>query len=252
VHLFLSPHYDDAVLSCGGLIRQLARNGETVRILTVMGDDIPAVLPDTPIIRDLHQRWQAGYDPVAVRRQEDQCAAEAVNAQADHLPYPDCVYRVDSDKRPLYPSEESLFGDVHPDDPLCQVSLAGSLPHDLTALYVPLGVGHHVDHQIVRDWGLSLRGELFVLKLYAEYPYSRDKTAVAHVLQHGHPLKSERVTLSEQDVQAKLRGIACYRSQISTFWGSISEMEQAVRQFMMEIGGSVYAETYYSLQDTPA
>jgi LmbE family N-acetylglucosaminyl deacetylase len=243
------------VLSCGGLIHRLTQSGQTVRILTVMGGDIPAALPDTPIVRDLHRRWQAGYDPVAVRRQEDRCAAETLNAQADHMPYPDCVYRVGANKRPLYPSEESLFGDVHPDDPLRRVSLAESLPGELAALYVPLGVGHHVDHQIVRDWGLSLTSTSFVLKLYAEYPYSREKMAVDRAYQffsrRGQSLTSEVVELSEQDVQAKIRGIACYRSQISTFWDGVSEMEQAVRRFMTEIGG-MYAEHNYILQDETA
>jgi len=59
MHLFLSPHLDDAVYSCGGTIHQLTSQGTPVQILTFMAGDPPTPLPDTPITRDLHRRWDA-------------------------------------------------------------------------------------------------------------------------------------------------------------------------------------------------
>ena len=35
LHLFVSPHFDDAVLSCGATMHRLRRLGERVMVLTV-------------------------------------------------------------------------------------------------------------------------------------------------------------------------------------------------------------------------
>ena len=40
--IFLSPHPDDAVLSCGGWIYQLAQDGERPIVITIFGGDRPA------------------------------------------------------------------------------------------------------------------------------------------------------------------------------------------------------------------
>ncbi len=37
--IFLSPHPDDAVLSCGGWIYQLAQDGERPIVITLFGGD---------------------------------------------------------------------------------------------------------------------------------------------------------------------------------------------------------------------
>jgi hypothetical protein len=68
--IFLSPHPDDAVLSCGGWIDQLAQNGERPLVLTVFGGDRPAAVPLSAFARSLHERWQLGDDarPAAVMK----------------------------------------------------------------------------------------------------------------------------------------------------------------------------------------
>ena len=41
-HLFLSPHYDDAVYSCGGTLASLTTAGENVTVLTVCAGSPPS------------------------------------------------------------------------------------------------------------------------------------------------------------------------------------------------------------------
>jgi len=54
--VFLSPHLDDAVLSCGGFIFELIQKGERVEICTICaGDPPPGEL--SPLAEMLHQRW---------------------------------------------------------------------------------------------------------------------------------------------------------------------------------------------------
>jgi LmbE family N-acetylglucosaminyl deacetylase len=251
IHLFLSPHLDDAVLSCGATIHQFVHGGDSVIILTVTAGDPSPSTVDTPKIQDLHQRWQAGEMPTAARRREDEEAAYSLGAEVIHLPMGDCVYRTarkGDEVISLYPSEESLFGEVHPHDSALEALLATEIPQ-ADVLYVPLGVGHHVDHQITRDWGLELhrRTPSLALKLYEEYPYVNDKIAIDRALSFYAPqtLTVEARILDDRDVIEKVRAIACYRSQISTFWKSVDAMEQATRQSMLAAGNGTLVERYW-------
>ncbi|UCG23914.1 MAG: PIG-L family deacetylase, partial [Chloroflexota bacterium] len=73
--IYLSPHLDDAVLSCAGQIYQAVEAGRSVLIVTVMaGDASTAEL--SPFAQSLHERWEVASDAVAVRREEDKAASE--------------------------------------------------------------------------------------------------------------------------------------------------------------------------------
>ncbi len=251
IHLFLSPHLDDAVLSCGATIHQLVRGGDSVIILTVTAGDPSESTVDTPKIQDLHERWQAGETPTAARRREDEEAARMLGAQIIHLPIGDCIYRTARKGDaviPLYPSEESLFGEVHPNDSALEALLATEIPQ-ADVLYVPLGVGHHVDHQITRDWGLELKNRTpaLAMKLYEEYPYVNNKIAIDRALSFYAPqtLTVEERLLEDEDVMAKVHAIACYKSQISTFWKGLDAMEKATRQSMMTAENGALVERYW-------
>lgn len=245
MHVFLSPHLDDAVLSCGAFIYQLVQQGQQVLVMTVMAGDPPAHPPDTPLTRDLHQRWAAGDSPIEARRTEDREALSVLGAMWQHLPVPDCPYRMDGDGNPLYTTNDSLFGAIHPDDPARTIAL--NLPDNATVIYGPLGAGGHVDHKVVRELSQPI-ADFF----YAEYPYSATSdealriTYKSGVQLHGEaavqvaleafqrPLAVTEHALDAAALAAKVEAIACYRSQISTFWDDITEMEQRVRAYGAE------------------
>lgn len=253
MHLFLSPHFDDAVLSCGGTIHQLAARGEVVQVRTVFGQN-PDRPPQTPILRELHTRWSSGDSPVAVRIAEDEAAVTSLGAIPQRMSvWSDCVYRVDRQGQPLYSSEGALFGLVHPDDDAGKLipTIVLSPRESIHILYAPLGVGHHVDHQIVRDWALELRKQnpALALKFYEEYPYSDTANAVERARRFYDDLalkfEPESVRLTDADVDAKVRALALYRSQISTFWENADTMAQAVRQFLLRAGNGTPVERYW-------
>jgi len=76
--IFLSPHLGDAVLSCGGMIYQLAQAGQAVQVITILAGD-PSPAPLSPFAQSLRDRWQA--DPAA-RRGEDVKALTLLGAEA--------------------------------------------------------------------------------------------------------------------------------------------------------------------------
>jgi LmbE family N-acetylglucosaminyl deacetylase len=213
-HIYLSPHLDDVVLSCGGRIWQQVQAGEHVLAVTICAGAPAPSAPLSPFVQELHARWEHPTDAVTIRQEEDLAALALLGAEAVHWPYTDCIYRRTPDGRFPYASGEALFGEIHPAEKALVAELAArlkelSLSQD-GRVYAPLGVGHHVDHQIVRQ-AAEASGQPLIY--YEEFPYAEDPQAVQAAL------------------EAKIAAIACYRSQISTFWASLTEMAAAVRAF---------------------
>lgn len=242
--LILSPHYDDAVYSCGGTIYQLIKQGKSVSILTIMGGIPTLPLSDTPILKDLQQRWDLGDNQVMERRKEDEAAAKILGARALYLDIPDCIYR-QYEGQALYPSEESLWGEVQPNDPAHAV-LAKQDLDDYSLIYAPLGAGRHVDHQLVRGWALRLQAQGREIRFYQDYPYMRKREALDEALGHFGAMQPYAVMLSEAAMQAKIAAMAAYASQISTFWENEAAIDAEVRQTFAYNGG--YAELSWGKQ----
>lgn len=253
-YIYLSPHLDDVVFSCGGHIWQQVQAGERVLVVTLFAS-LPA--PGTPLslfARKLHARWGHPADAAINRQEEDVAALALLGAEAAHWPYADCIYRQTPAGRFPYTSEEALWGKVH----AAEKGLVTELAARLAALrlirdgvvYAPLGVGHHVDHQIVRHAaearGLSPRANAFghTLAYYEEFPYAEDPQAVQTALLKGR-WRAEMVLLSEEALEAKIAAIACYRSQLSTFWADVAGMAAAVRAYAEQVGGGRPAERYW-------
>ncbi|MEO0564512.1 MAG: hypothetical protein AAF125_20575, partial [Chloroflexota bacterium] len=219
---------------------------------TVMAADPPKALPQTPIVDELHRRWDAGPTPMAARRAEDEEAAALLGATIEHLEMPDCIYRTAEDGTPLYPTEESLWSDVHPEDVAVQYVRAYQAPRVVTQIYAPLGVGEHVDHLIIRDLGLRLAEKATIpVFLYPEFPYTAAPDAIERALAALPPTtKTERISfhLTAADIAAKIDSVRAYRSQISTFWESATALEDRVRAALRQGEDTAPTETIYQLR----
>lgn len=260
MHIFLSPHYDDAVYSCGGTINQLTGRGDSALIITTMGG-MPAEPPHTPLTEELHARWAAGASPVQARQAEDCAAAAHVGASVQHIEALfDCVYRTDPETgQALYPTEETLWTTIHAQDRALawlereQFGLTTEALTAATRIYAPLGAGAHVDHLIVRQAALAVlptfRANGADLWLYADYPYIEQPDALRAALDSLPPsveVRQQAVHLTEPDIIAKIEGVKAYQSQVSTFWESEAALTQRVRDALF-IQSAAPAEVYYHL-----
>ncbi|MGE5124526.1 MAG: PIG-L deacetylase family protein [Acidobacteriaceae bacterium] len=228
--IYLSPHFDDVALSCGGLIWEQVRAGEAVTVWTVCaGSPPPGRI--SPFAQALHARWQTGESAAERRKQEDLVACQLLGTSSHYLNYPDCIYRRHPETGEfLYASEGALNGAVHPGDHEMLGSLQGALRHSTlpgATLVSPLAIGNHVDHQLTR---LALEGLGCPLWYYADYPY---------IEQHGSQLEqlsqagweSRVFPVSPGGLLAWEDSIAAYASQISTFWADLDTMKRSIANY---------------------
>src|SRR5512140_3401369 len=168
--IYISPHFDDAVLSCGGLIWDQSQAGEEVEIWTLFAGDPPqGPLSDFATVN--HKLWgvTSGEEVVAMRKAEDEAAARIVGAELVHYAIPDCIYRRSPAGEYLY--TETVFASPHPADKYPPRRVAATLKSELSqgdTLVCPLTLGGHVDHVLARRAAESLHKPLLY---YADIPY---------------------------------------------------------------------------------
>lgn len=237
--IYLSPHLDDAALSCGGQIFEQTRRGETVLVVTLAAGE-----PQTEIrsifAQFLHHNWgftaKAG---VAMRRAEDRVACDRLGAALLHWTLPDCIYRLHPhDETPLYTSNEDIFGAVH----VAELPLIEEIARFMRELplspqiVAPLAAGNHVDHQLVRAAAEYVWGQ--TLLYYEDYPYvQRDPEELSRLITPPEQWRSTLKSLTPASLQARIDAISAYQSQISTLFNSTEEMASAVMGQVREAGG---------------
>lgn len=247
VHLYLSPHFDDAILSCGGLIAQQRERGERAVVVTLCAGAPPAGLVST-FAAYQHQRWLADHpdrDPIILRKAEDEAACAVLRAEAIHLNELDCIYRRGADGVWLYDSEEALWGPVNPDDDASILATEmGSLIErlDPVCIYAPLAVGNHVDHQRARDLAETwLRNGLPVV-FYEDLPYAERTQSLWDALNRPAPGPWLRLpqALTAKQVECKLRAVGCYASQLEVLFGG--QFAARLEAYQTQVGAPGQAE----------
>jgi hypothetical protein len=222
------------------MIHHDSEKGEEVQVITLFAGEFQgADLP--PFARTQHGYWGNPPRPMTLRRAEDTAALAALGADAQHLDFLDAVYRAGPGGEWLYASEEALWAEVHPLDPLAQGSaraladrLAGLLDRQGgTRIYAPLGVGHHIDHQITRQAAGQLLRAGYPIVFYEEYPYAQEPEAVERALRAAGsgPWRAEDIVLHETDLTAKVFALGYYRSQLRVLFGSAEAMPSRVWAF---------------------
>jgi LmbE family N-acetylglucosaminyl deacetylase len=237
--IYLSPHLDDATLSCGGQIFQQSRAGQRVLVVTITAGDPPAAALSA-YARSLQERWALESDAVAARRAEDYAANAILGADTLHWSVPDCIYRLDPvSQTPYYVSDVDIFGAVHPSEQSLVAQVAAQIeqlpPHD--QLYVPLAIGQHVDHVLTRAAAEAAVGQAR-LYYYEDYPYAQQPGAVAAAIPpSAAQWQSVTIPLTPAALQAKIEAILAFRSQLSTFWRDRADLAAQVSSYAERVGG---------------
>jgi LmbE family N-acetylglucosaminyl deacetylase len=206
VYNVVSPHLDDAALSCSLL---LAANPGSY-VTTVFAAGPQSVRPLTRWDREA-KYFPEGADVTGVRRGEDISAAALVRATAIHLSYWDRQYR------------NECYGYQGPADEELPDAIAATLasrrpPPSAAAWVIPLGLGHP-DHRLAAEAGLILAGgEPGDVFLYEELPYAvEDVSEVAarkrYFAERGFELEDDVTVGIAADQTLKAAALRCHASQ---------------------------------------
>jgi len=242
-HIYLSPHLDDAVLSCGGAIHRHTTAGDPVLVITFLTGEaaahgVTATLSPFALLQ--HHYWGDPPHPMALRRAEDVAALTLLKADWYHAGYLDAVYRAGAGGRWLYTDLETLLGQPQPGDPLVSVQAAlitqvlGFTRHATDpVIYAPLAVGRHVDHQIVHGAARQLVSRGCRVAFYEDYPYAAQPGApeAALAAAGAEDWRLEVIQLDPVDVAAQVRAVGYYRSQLGTLFRGTEAMASQVWGF---------------------
>ncbi len=261
-HLYLSPHYDDIPLSAGATVRLLADDGLAPETLVVFGSEPDRDRPLSAFAEAMHERWGLTANEVIASRQAEETAAAAeLGAQTRVLPFQDAIYRGE-----YYLSDEDLFGAPATEEAALAAAIAASLdladsPDATTRIYAPLGVGKHVDHQIVHLAGYDLAARGWDVWFYEDIPYALKPMALdARLAEIGATTRLELVagvparTVWDQKIDAILR----YPSQLETVFRQYvgvgttrEEIGEALSAYAARAGDGTEVERFWRLSEAP-
>ncbi len=236
--IYLSPHLDDAVLSCGGQILQATADQKAILIVTITAGDPPQTAV-SDFAQGQHQSWDLLTEASAQRRVEDAAACRLIGADYAHWPVPDCIYRHHPETGlAFYNSDPDIFGTVHPAEyPLVNelaVKMASLPPHGQAL--APLTIGNHVDHQLTRLAAEQCFAEKLIY--YEEYPYVQRLGGVVSVIPpNDSQWQAEIIPLTEGTLQTKIEAIAAYPSQMGNLFNGRLNMIQLLTTYTQTIGG---------------
>ncbi len=220
--VFVQPHFDDVALSCGGTVASFAETS-CPTIVTVFAGIAGTVESD--FARFQHERWQLdGMNAVEARQAEDAQAAAAlgVSVSVVWLGYLDAIYRDDA-----YSSDDALFGRVIESDKGLVEEIADDLDPIGELFAVPLGVGNHVDHQLVFRAGQLLRDRGNEVWCYADMPYSLDTQAFSMRHSAIRNVVPCRRSITRNQFSDRWKAIQCYESQFQSFFENSQMQESA-------------------------
>lgn len=225
--LYLSPHFDDVVFSCGGQIYDRTRQGQRVVVVTICAAPPPGEL--SPFAASPHARWQASGRSEFDRAAEDRAALAVIGADSVHLDIGDCICRRSPTGEWLYASEEAIFGELSAQEFSLVETIIGKLAafQPLASgleILAPFGIGGHVDHRLTHRLGRQIeKGWGHRVRYYADYPY-------AAKIAGGGP-----IPVSEAGRKAKIAATRAYISQLSTFWEQDAKMAEEVGNWVERV-----------------
>jgi LmbE family N-acetylglucosaminyl deacetylase len=213
--IFLSPHYDDAVLSCCEMLSFLSgKTDVTVINVFTKAHAKPYTLSAKQYLK------QCGFTDAltlyAHREQEDLRALKKMPLRTLNLGYQDALFRqkenpsffgkIFAEFSHVYPTYRwHVIGSISPNDYAPKMLYRQLLK--LTAknayIFAPFGIGGHVDHRIVR---LSAEKATTRLIYYSDFPYNINEQQYGQVPKHYsvvplRPSKKKEALIRKYDSQ---------------------------------------------------
>lgn len=170
--VFVSPHLDDAILSCGNLIYELKKRNKKIVIVTIFTKSSKTLSPQAAEFLKIC-KYSSASKLFKDRRKEDVRICNYLGVDYKHLGFIDAAWRNIKGK-PIYNNSNEQFSGIFS---LKDKNIIHEIREKLnqiifssnnTIILGPLGIGGHADHVIVNNILSSLKKP----KLYwDDYPY---------------------------------------------------------------------------------
>lgn len=226
--LVLSPHLDDAVISCGAGIKHLVDRGTDVTVVNVCTADEEEGAKMSPLARRTLRGWGLPWTKAfALRQDEDAQAMALVGATPVYLGLKDAVFRRTGEGGFAY--SKTVCQTPEPSDAnefvgLLYERLMPLLNESPDAVILcPAGVGGHVDHLLVRNFVESACDTSRIV-FYEEYPYSK-RSGLGRSQDFMTDMGCCPFVLypSATELRARIESALCYRSQLRGLFPTVGQ-----------------------------
>lgn len=237
--IFISPHLDDVVLSCGGTLAHLAQRRAKVILVTVFTADRRLGAPLSPLAQQLHQAWGEENLPFELRRQEDKRTADYLGIECRWLDFADAIYRYPE----LRNSDELFLRQFDPRADPCLELIRDAIwqlinDHSGAVVFAPLGLGYHRDHLVVHQALEEISGMTSAASAYyyyEDYPYAAKNDL--HLRLAELDWEAEALTIDIADtLQERVRLIQMHASQLSTVFDDPARVHAEVMAYASRVG----------------
>lgn len=192
MYVFISPHFDDAIGSAGGVINRLVESGEECCVMTIM-----------TVIPWYHPKY-AYY--VLHRQSENKNAAKALKCSVKNAPFLDVVYRKGMRKQMKQAKKKLFTVEVTEYDLIEKIRdyiLMNTKSDDI--LIAPAGLGNHIDHRIVNIAVQDLDRRVY---FYEEFYYDIEQTESPLTADYAY------VYLTKNEISEKLDAMLMYKKTL--------------------------------------
>ena len=259
--LFVQPHLDDVAFACGAVVARAADAGDHPVVVGVFtGPPTPGEPLGANLVA-LHTKWGFGDDAWLSRRHEDERALTILGAAPMWLPYQDAPYRG-------YSTFASIFAAIADDDPLVP-QIASELfarwrETPSARVYLPLGIGGHVDHQLCHAAGRLLEADGVPVRYYEDFPYATLPGLTSARLAGLHDAFVPELVDITAWIERRISAADAYVSQASSLFTPTSVVAGTTDQVMRRHAGALagglpgclergprYAECFYRRVEHP-
>jgi len=244
--IFFSPHLDDAVLSCGGLILKLAKNKQRVLVITIFSG-----VNEKTIVSGVMSNYvkKCGYfNPKELskeRKKEDRRVMKELGITGKWMDFNEADYR------PIYKNQKEMVDKrvIEKEDFLLKKvreKVEKIMDDNLNPggeVYFPIGLGMHIDHAIIKRVGEKVKyGGVY---FWEDYPYKMYTSNQLDLLMLRNKFCLSRVVDLGASIDRKKEVVEMYKSQLNVIFGSKPVFLSSFEKYYIKKNGDLNGGILY-------